>query len=226
MAHRNSFMAALLLIGSLLASSSAAQDEDQQQTQEAADPQETQEITDRQLQMLTEGVSVQPSESIGFVSKMTLLLRYAFLQRPNITPLHAYDPDIICRGDGASLLQLAAHGGSAAILVIPDSGGDALAIYRPTALDVATDARQHWCDADSRVNWQFGTTYPLNTWNETGRYVSSEVDLIDERLRSIDERSGLEAASADWVNTFNGPSITDGASRMTPTNREAESRPR
>lgn len=231
MTHRKLFSVNLLLIGTLLASNPAAQDEDQQRAQE---------ITDWQLRMLSEGVSVQRSESIGFLSKMSLLFRHALLQRPNVAPLHAYDPDIICQGEGHDLLPLAAHRGSAAILVTTDTGGDALAIYRPTALDLATDARRHWCDAANRMDWQFATTYPLNDLDENGRYVSWEVDLVDERLREYDERSGLEAAYADWSDALDvelertgrppyaveGPLNTVGASSTTPANREAESGPR
>lgn len=204
MAHRNMLSVTLLLIGTILASSPAAQDDDQPPIQE---------ITEQQLQMLSEGVSVQRSESIGLLSKILILIRHALLQRPNVAPLHAYDPDIICQGEGHDLLPLAAHGGPAAIIVTTDIGGDAIAIYRPTALDVATDAKRHWCDANNRVGWQFATTYPLNILDENGRYVSWEVDLVDERLRAFDDQRGMEAAYADWSDTLNRPSS---GSRSTP----------
>ena len=226
MAHRNMFSVSLLLIGILLASSPTAQDDDQQQTQGITDRQlqQTQGITDRQLQMLSEGVSVQQfeSESIGFLSKMLLLLRHAFLQRPNVAPLHAYDPNIICRNESSDLLPLATHDGSAAILVTTDEG-DALAIYRPTALDVATEARRDWCDAGNPVGWQFATTYPLDDLDEKGHYVTWEADLVDERLRAFHDRRRFDAAYTEWGNALNRLSSTVGASDKIPANREVES---
>ena len=148
------------------------------------------ELSIQELKALLEGIPVRPSEDIGFADRLLIVLNHAFIQRPNIATLHAYDPEVAC--ENAHLRPLLGHSGSAAILYTwgeSDGGDAAFAMYRPTVTDAVVEARREdWCN--NRTGWYFATTHPLDG-TVAGRhkpkdYFSWDVDLIENTLRAFE----------------------------------------
>ena len=157
-----------------------------------AQPPESQddELSIQELKALLEGIPVRPSEDISFADRLFIVLNHAFIQRPNIATLHAYDPEVAC--ENAHLRPLLGHGGSAAILYrsgeSANDGEAAFAVYRPTVTDAVVEARREdWCD--NRTSWYFATTYPLDGTvagkHKPKDYFSWDVELIENTLQNF-----------------------------------------
>ena len=122
-------------------------------------------------------VPVRPIAEVSTWERLQIALTRAFIPGVKVlAPLYAYDIALACD----ERYEITQHEGSAALVAI--SAG-AEASYYATVADAVEAARdQGLCDSGAK--WQFATTNPLDgDVEEAGRYISRDVELVEEAVR-------------------------------------------
>lgn len=139
---------------------------------------------------LLDGVHVRSLEDVRWTEKVGMLLERVLVPTRKVAaPLYAYDKNVACESDQRTIL--AGYDGVAAILVDFDTENSMpVALYRPT-VEAAVDSalRLEWCDGSAAEGappiWYFATEYPLGGIEERGRFLSRDIEEVDEQIREF-----------------------------------------
>lgn len=130
------------------------------------------------------GIPVRSIEDVAWTEKVGMLLERVLVPTRQVAaPLYAYDSSVACERDLRTLL--AGNDGAAAILVdFENADSRPVALYRPSVEDAVRYAESRLCgNGDASLPWYFATTHPLGGIEEKGRYLSRDVERVEQKLR-------------------------------------------